>query len=154
MTSHWSKADWGVGEGPTAPWQHIWKLRGPHGTLFIIKTRASFYAMQWVKLRQFLTLANTFLEQSIQSACKKKVPHCSECLIKNNLFSWKLEGESPCQALNQMAPLNQAIRAESDNWNSYLPNQQLFDSCITEAASLLWRAAWLSLPRVAFRERR
>lgn len=37
--------------------------------------------------------------------------------------------------------------------HSYLPMQQLFDSSVGEAARLLWRAAWLSLPKVAFRER-
>lgn len=52
-----------------------------------------------------------------------------------------------CCPLIKVWELNQTTRY------SYLPIQQLFDSSIREAARLFWRAAWLSLPKVAFRER-
>lgn len=43
--------------------------------------------------------------------------------------------------------LNQTTR------HSYLPIQQLFDSSVGDAARPRWRAAWLSLPKVALRGR-
>lgn len=51
------------------------------------------------------------------------------------------------QPLIQLQELNQTTG------NSYLPNQQLFDSSIGEVARVPWRAARLSLHRVAFRDR-
>lgn len=72
----------------------------------------------------------------------------SYCRILKIVRMRVLAGHSTkCCPLIKVWELNQTTR------HSYLPIQHLFDSSIREAARLLWRAAWLSLPKVAFRER-
>lgn len=136
---------------PAPVWrQHIWESV-PERLLIRIETDSLLHAMMCETLEVKLDLRKVV--RDVEERFNKKREHLRQhvhfyCGIMKIARLRVVAGHSTkCCPLIKVWELNQTTR------HSYLPIQQLFDSSIGEAARLLWRAAWLSLPKVAFRER-
>lgn len=83
----------------------------------------------------------------------KRKEHSRESMSNLTAGSWRSCGWAVAGHSTKCSPLIKVWELRQTSRHSYLPIQQLFDSSVREAARLLWQAAWLSLPKVAFRER-